>query len=330
MPVKLIKLPFTHGFRQLDVVLKVIILLTFGIFLYKSLSAQKNIIELYQAFESQLISERFLYLAGALVLVYFNWWLEALKWQKLMFEISPMTIVSAFRAVLIGLATSIFTPNRIGEYIGRIIIVPGGKRIQAATMLTLGSLIQVVMIGGLGLYAIFHLTTNAYPMPFNSKWYWLATGLFVVFLALTYFNFFRIILLLQKLLELLFPKMALQLSLLNRLKSKYLWQISGLTMVRLFIYVFQYWLLLRLFDINVPVDLAVSTILLGYFIQTGLPLPTLLALVARGEIALLIWNYFGVNELSVLAASYGLWVINVVLPALVGMGYVLKIKQRRS
>jgi hypothetical protein len=316
--------------RTIGHLLKAIILIVFFYLIFLTFSQKENLDLLFLSFLRQSSSDRLPFLIMALALVYFNWFLEAVKWQKLMFKISPMTLFSAFRAVLIGLATSIFTPNRIGEYIGRIIIIPGGKRTQAATMLSLGSLIQVVFIIGLGLGAIVHLTANAYPLPLDLSWYRLAMALFAGLSVLAYFNFFRIAGLLQKFIEPSFPKIAHQLSLLNRLESKHLWQISGLTLIRLFIYVFQYWLLLCFFDINVPVDLAVSTILLGYFIQTGLPLPTILALVARGEIALLIWNSFGVNELSVLAASYGLWVINVVIPALVGMIYVLKIKLKRS
>jgi uncharacterized membrane protein len=51
---------------------------------------------------------------------------------------------------------------------------------------------------------------------------------------------------------------------------------------------------------------------------------------ARGEIALILWKFYGVNELSILAASYGLWVINLVMPALVGIIYLMKIKFKSS
>jgi hypothetical protein len=62
-----------------------------------------------------------------------------------------------------------------------------------------------------------------------------------------------------------------------------------------------------------------------FLIQTGVPLSAGLALLARGEIAVFVWSHFGANELSVLAATFGLFIINLILPALWGAIIIAKI-----
>jgi len=237
-----------------------------------------------------------------------------------------MTLNEAFQAVLIGLTTSIFTPNRIGEYIGRVITVKHGRKLGAMSALGLGSMLQLLILVCLGILALTYLTLHSYHLPFTTSISWFMAGLFVILLSVGLSNLSQIYQLLKNRFGRYWPKFWLQLDFLMELPKGYFVTISWITFLRILIYVLQYWLLLRFFQIDIRADLAVATILLGYFIQSGLPLPTLLALVARGEITLLLWKFFAVNELSILAASYGLWVINVVLPALIGMIYVMKIR----
>src|SRR3954463_14477474 len=59
----------------------------------------------------------------ALALMPGNWGLEARKWQVLLKPLERLTFFTSFKAILSGVAFSINTPNRIGEYGGRIVYV---------------------------------------------------------------------------------------------------------------------------------------------------------------------------------------------------------------
>jgi hypothetical protein len=266
----------------------------------------------------------------ALALVYLNWRLEAAKWRKLMQPVLEMDLSSAFRAVLVGLSISICTPNRIGEFIGRIIMIENDRKLAGMAVLTLGSFIQLSMLSILGILSLVYLLGHSYPIPFVYSTGWILVAGIILFASFFITNTTKIVTYLDKKFGSFLPAIWKKLDFIKHLPSGYFRPILVLTGLRIGVYVVQYWLLLQFFHIEVRFDLALTTILLGYFIQSGLPLPTLLALVARGEITLLLWSFFRVNELSILAASYGLWVINVVIPALVGMIYVLKIKLARS
>jgi hypothetical protein len=259
-----------------------------------------------------------------------NWWLEAIKWQLLMKPIKVLTVVTSLKAVLIGLTTSIFTPNRIGEYVGRVYVSTEDKRWQAAVALSLGSILQMALIGGLGIIALLYFFSEPTAPPFLGKiTYWLLS-LAVAAMFLAYFFAGSIVAFCQRHFKSLLTKVWPHLQFLATYTSAQLWVLLFYTLLRLCVYVIQYALLLRFFGIEIPLDLAICAIMMTYLLQTGLPLPTMLGLVARGEIALLIWNYFDVNELSTLATSYGLWVINVAVPALVGMVFVLKLEPNRT
>jgi hypothetical protein len=48
------------------------------------------------------------------------------------------------------------------------------------------------------------------------------------------------------------------------------------------------------------------------------PLPAVAGLLVRGSLAVFVWSHFGANDLSSLAATFVLWIINLILPALIG------------
>ena len=49
-----------------------------------------------------------------------------------------------------------------------------------------------------------------------------------------------------------------------------------------------------------------------------------MGLLARGEVALKIWGLFTHNDLSILAATFSLWVINLIIPAFIGLVFILQ------
>ena len=57
-----------------------------------------------------------------------NWSLEALKWKELTKAYHKMSFSEAFRSVISGVSTSFITPNRIGDFIGKLSYLPKGKR----------------------------------------------------------------------------------------------------------------------------------------------------------------------------------------------------------
>jgi len=273
-------------------------------------------------------------LAGAaLLLMPVNWLLESCKWRLLMGSLRPISIGTAMRGVAAGIAFSLFTPNRLGEYAGRVLVVDARDNWPAFWSTAVGNFCQLIVlltIGGLGA-AYF----SGYYLPVIQKAlaYLLPVGgVSVLLLAWGLFRLERWSAWLEArpFFRRWTGRVRGQLRHLRRFRAPALMGGISLAALRYLVYSTQYALLLRFFGVGVPLDAAYAGIATLFFIQTGLPLPPLLGLLARGELALLIWGVFGANELSVLAATFSLFIINLVGPALLGMAFVVKVNVLKS
>ena len=108
-----------------------------------------------------------------LALMILNWGIEAQKWRTLIKGVEPMGWWRAFTATLAGCSVSVITPNRTGEFVGRVLFVRPEVRIEAATLTVLGNISQLLttLLGGslgLVLLLVFHK-----PMPMATNWQWL-------------------------------------------------------------------------------------------------------------------------------------------------------------
>jgi hypothetical protein len=117
---------------------------------------------------------------------------------------------------------------------------------------------------------------------------------------------------------------------LKNYDTKTLSKALGFAFLRYLIYTFQYLLLLYFFGINVTLIEGLSGIATIFILQTSIPLPPLLGLVVRSEIAILVWGIFSNNELSILAATFVLWVLNLIVPALLGAIFIVNINVLKS
>ena len=78
--------------------------------------------------------------------------MEALKWQFLISKIEKISIKRSIRAIFSGITVSAFTPNRVGEYGGRVFCLEKADRIQAVLITVIGSMAQLVTTIVLWLY----------------------------------------------------------------------------------------------------------------------------------------------------------------------------------
>ena len=86
--------------------------------------------------------------------MFLNWFLEALKWKFLVQKIEVITTWKAVESVFCGLTWAVFTPNRIGEFGGRVFSLSPNKRIKGAVVMTVGTIGQMVLTNVLGLLAL--------------------------------------------------------------------------------------------------------------------------------------------------------------------------------
>ena len=83
-----------------------------------------------------------------------NWGIEARKWQLAIRRIQPIPFQKALKAIFTGTTLAFFTPNRMGEYMGRILYIEKGKRIQAVSLTIVCSMAQLLVTLSAGLVGL--------------------------------------------------------------------------------------------------------------------------------------------------------------------------------
>lgn len=134
-----------------SIAIKVVV---FGILLfalYKQVYLNENVHAIPEQFLSIGAGKAIGYGILLVILMIMNWGFEAWKWKKVIDNITPIKFIRAFKAVWTGVTLGLFTPNRVGEFGGRILYVPRKFRIKGAIVSLIGSFSQnlITVIAGI-------------------------------------------------------------------------------------------------------------------------------------------------------------------------------------
>ena len=306
--------------RVLSLVVKLAI--AFGLIwvLYLQIFVSNDINQLFEQFNLS-ISGGWYYFLGVVALLPVNWMLEGRKWRILINTFQSFSWRQSLSSVLAGVSLAIMTPGRIGEYGGRMVGIKPVHRPKAVLANLISSLSQNIVNIGIGaLGAVW------YVQRFNP----LHEGVFLSLLFIT-LGMTSIMLLVYFRIDLLDTLMAYlpkwkwvekvrsSASSFRSVEIHTLFSILGISMLRYATYTTQYVLLILFFGISNDVLTAYLGVITVFFLQSNLPLPPALSILARGEMAIFLWSVFTTNVLGIVAATFTLWFINLVIPAIIGM-----------
>jgi uncharacterized membrane protein YbhN (UPF0104 family) len=203
------------------------------------------------------------YLLIALLLMPINWGVEALKWRYLVKPITDVSVPRSIAATFSGATVSLFTPNRVGGFLGRIVYLDAEHRAKAAFVSIFGNFCQLlvtVLIGTIGLsFAVIHNLSLSDLTPDVLTSFMLvgiATSivmLFIYFRPKTVVKFVFRFTFLQR-----FTK---NVKVFKELEAKQLFTVLLFSLLRYGVFTFQFWLVLRAF--GVPVDLQTGVLVIG-------------------------------------------------------------------
>lgn len=265
-----------------------------------------------------------------LVLVPVNWGLETRKWQLMLKGLCRLSFFQAFKAILAGVAFSLNTPNRIGEYGGRILFIPEGKRIRAVS-LTMASgfsqLLVTMLMGSAGLFLLSGKIIASFGLSSYAVWFTAFKTLIVVFTVgavMTYFRIGWLVRLMEKI-----PGAATYIRPVTVLED-----LTAITLVRALTYSFgrylvfivQYKLMLDLMQVELNWWQGVWSISVLFLLLAAIPTIALLELGLRWEYSIILFGMFSSNLVGMYAAASGIWFVNLVLPAISGSLFILGVK----
>ena len=254
------------------------------------------------------------YFFAALALLPVNMGLEALKWQWLVATASPISFLQATTSMLSGIAASLITPNRIGEYPARIVQLKDHDSTRLVSVSVFGACAQLLalMIAGVAGMTYYYLI---HPELLYLLVLVLTTSITLALLAV-YFSFERWAPWIESIRWL--QKLHLWGKLLHRFTRQEQWSILGISLLRYCVFTTQYCLLLHWQGITLPVMGGFLLCTLFFWAMAVIPSITLAELGIRGTVSLFLFQAYSSNAAGIAMATFILWCMNLMLPALVG------------
>jgi len=269
-----------------------------------------------------------------IIFVFVNWGMEARKWQLLLKAVQPVSFITAFKSVLCGVTLSLNTPNRIGEYGGRILFVNEGNRIKAITLSVAGGMAQLIitmLMGCFGLiYLLFGMSTAETLMGISVLWIkiflWGSIFGTVVFI----FFFFRLNILIRLIEKLPYAnRFSKYINVLETFDAKILLRLLSISFFRYVVFVLQYIFMLQLLQVEQSVWIGFWIITVMFWVLAIIPSFAIAELGIRGTVAKTLFSY-SVNTIGILTATFGIWFLNLFIPALIGSLLILGIKIKKD
>ena len=265
------------------------------------------------------------FLVFCLGLLVANVYCEAIKWKMATQYFIQQSITKSIRAVLFGNTLGFVTPSKVGEYAGRLLHTTKQKSLKgllANLYCSLSQNIVNILVGLLafGLNPNFNSLVNRY---LTSSFFTLGI-VFTLILVLVYFNLEVVIEKASKV-EILKKRLdALGFEQFDEaIDRQTLTQMLAWSFLRYVVYAAQYILVCHYFDFDTSLLNMLSGVSFIFLIQSALILPPVLGLLARGEIAIVVWSLFAISTDQILLSTFSLWIINILVPAVIGLVVLL-------
>lgn len=265
------------------------------------------------------------------LMMFFNWLVESIKWKFMIKKIENISVLTSLRAVFSGITVSSFTPNRIGEYGGRVFCLEKCDRIQAVLITVLGSMAQLlttILFGSLAflilyesviaesIFVMMNLEISSYSFILlfiiNLSLLFLFFNVATLFNYLgrfRYFNFFR-----------------KYINVISMFSHGDLLKVLLLSFLRYFIFSCQFLILLYIFDVHIDLNESIFAVMLVFLLITLTPTIAIAEIGVRGSVALFVFGIFSNNVVGILSSTFILWIINLIIPAIIGSFFIFSLK----
>jgi hypothetical protein len=297
--------------------------------IYRQIVKQPDLAQAWERVKDSFSSAASLNLVAAFLLVFVNWSVEAVKWKISIAGVQNVSFLRSFRAVLSGVSFSVSTPNRIGEYLGRVLYMDEGNRLKTISLTIVGSISQLLITLLMGCAGWVILQPEIVDRGLISP-LWanvILWGIIVVILVLTLF-YFRLPWLVKWFNRIPAARRFTYLvNVLQEFNATILFKLLSLSGLRFGVFIIQYFLLFRLFGVDLSWPETLWTVSVSFLVMAVIPTITLLELVQRGKVVATVVGIYSANELGMNLATACIWFMNLVMPAIIGSLLILRLRK---
>jgi hypothetical protein len=222
-----------------------------------------------------------------------------------------------------------FIPNGVGEYIGRTLYMQEGNRLRSVPLNVIGSISQLIITLVTGASGLFYLKATIMHID-GLALFWLNGLLYAIIAALFFFLliFFKI-----SWFTVWFEKIPfvqqhrIFVQSLEHFSIQQLTHILLLSTLRYAVFIIQYLVVFRLFNVNIPIIQAAFAVSVLFLLLAVVPaVPNIAELGVRGEASRQLFGLLSTNTAGIVFSAACIWIVNLIIPALAGTIFITGIK----
>ena len=300
--------------------------------IYRQIIKQPNIETTLEGIRQSLNSPLVWNIVVVIALMFVNWSIEAIKWKIAIRPVQSVSFLKAFRAILSGVSFTVIMPNRVGEYLGRVLYMDDGNRLKTISVTIVSSISQLIitlLMGCLGW--LFMQPVIEEKQLVSSPWSQVILyGMIAVIIVLTLF-YFRLSWIIRWVDRLPGTKrFAYLVKVLEDFNATLLLRLLSLSALRFVVFIVQYYLLFRLFEVDISWWQAFWAVSVSFVVMAVIPSITLIEPVQRGFVMGTIVMLYSPNVIGIGFTATGIWFINLIVPAAIGSLLILGITKMKK
>jgi len=300
--------------------------------IYTKIEIQPDLPEKIKLFKQAFSRENIREIVLLFLLLLMNWGIEARKWQLLMRPVQKVNFLTSVKAILSGLALSLFLPNGFGEYPGRALYMEEGNRLRSVALNIAGSMAQLIITLVAGIISLIYLKAFVWKDLSGLEGLsvlWLNGAISMIILGTTililvYFRLSWLALLAEKI-----PFVQKYKYFIENLETfhwKELTTILYLSCIRFIVFVVQYIVVLHMLNVKIDVIDAICTTCVLFLLLAILPTIPFADVGIRGEAGRQLFGLLSNNVFGIVVAIGVVWFINLIIPSAAGSLFLLGIK----
>jgi hypothetical protein len=282
---------------------------------------------LYQSYSSENLSsvkEIFTFYNSLLIvltilLLFLNWGIEVFKWQLFTKKIEKISFTKAWQSVWMGVCVGNLTPGRLGEFAGRVLFFKPEHRAKATTLHFVSGIVQLVVtivMGCVGLLCFSGMIDVSYFNPIL-----IAEGALLFVFTVLLWRVNKVIVWLRKtnfLKKFDFTHLEIERSMLLKMLF--------LSAIRYIVFAIQFYLLLAACGVQGNLYHITGAITITYLLLSTIPMISFIEVAIRAFVVVLLFGGLGSNDWKLSIAATLLWLINIVIPSVVGYVFLVRNK----
>lgn len=261
-------------------------------------------------------------LVASFFLMPINWGIESYKWKLVTQQVESIPYTTALKSVFMGICLGNIAPGRAMEFLGKIYFFKSENKPSVTILHFINGMFQMLITVLVGIAAIaykFQLVHSSAQLVYSIIIFGIVL---IIFFCLAILNVSTIQRKLKFIKWFKFSDSTQQLSFSKML----LFKLVVLSMLRYFVFSFQFYLVYRVLSLPMPVMQMASSIAVYFMLTSLIPMISFIEPAIRAAIALFVFNQVNDSYISVVLSATLLWFINVVLPSIIGYLIVLKAK----